>query len=829
MSTHEARRVPGSTRIAGSAALAGAALSVALHAWLARGVFVPVRLAASVEYVLVSASWRTLVWIAVVAGTFLVALHLFLRRVAARQADRTPLLSWRDVSYLRPLWCFALTAISLLNLVRPRIVALSVLSYVVVDLRWWWTALVLIIFARAIDTRMHGQWSRWLTHIRAASNLRWLPEVTIAIIAVAWSVFGTPILRDDGTAFGDEPKYIRYCENLYQGRGFDISGIKPIADLPSDFGSHLSRNVVLLFKVMPGELRGLATDAVAYLRNPSREFNRAHHREGGFLDGKAGGVYEVHNPGLSLMMLPAYYLDRTFTAAVPRSRAQWPARLRAVNALFLAIYAAWTVLMFRILRRCGASAFIAWVASLAFSLTLPAAAFPFQYYPELPAGLLISAVAAHIVFGRADRPGRSLIFGLAAGYLLWLHVRFVGEVVVFAGTAALFWRGERRRLVMFLAGIAIPTALFSLFVYRITGSAMPGALWMAEGSDANFNLIGMVKNTGGYLFDREWGLFAHSPVLLLALPGYWWLARDQPKVAWMSALVFLALLLPSAGKTLVQTTPMRLITAAIPFGAIPMTAVLERARRAVWSVFGLLLIVSLDTALAYNLYHFRYADRLVDWSFSGWKINLLFPRESRRPWLVSPANGVLLLLWIGLAFALLVGPAVLQWARTRRQRAEPATRFAALNSRSMAAHAFAVAVVFVALGTAGAALTGDWAGARFLPPPGEAALQAARMVDELGECTLCIASPLGRVSAGRIATALDSVDPVVARRPRPAAPPSYDEWVAMPGQIRAWYIEATGREPSPGDIGHHLYQWREEHVAPEEIRRRIFAAAGKAP
>jgi hypothetical protein len=50
----------------------------------------------------------------------------------------------------------------------------------------------------------------------------------------------------------------------------------------------------------------------------------------------------------------------------------------------------------------------------------------------------------------------------------------------------------------------------------------------------------------------------------------------------------------------------------------------------------------------------------------------------------------------------------------------------------------------------------------------------------------------------------------------------------MPGQIRAWYLEATGHEPSPGDIGHHLYQWREEGVAPAEIRRRIFAAAGKS-
>jgi hypothetical protein len=49
----------------------------------------------------------------------------------------------------------------------------------------------------------------------------------------------------------------------------------------------------------------------------------------------------------------------------------------------------------------------------------------------------------------------------------------------------------------------------------------------------------------------------------------------------------------------------------------------------------------------------------------------------------------------------------------------------------------------------------------------------------------------------------------------------------MPGRIRAWYVEANdGRQPSESDIGHYLYQWREEHVPSNEIQRRIFSAAG---
>ncbi|HJZ70842.1 MAG TPA: hypothetical protein VKE51_03830, partial [Vicinamibacterales bacterium] len=109
-----------------------------------------------------------------------------------------------------------------------------------------------------------------------------------------------------------------------------------------------------------------------------------------------------------------------------------------------------------------------------------------------------------------------------------------------------------------------------------------------------------------------------------------------------------------------------------------------------------------------------------------------------------------------------------------------------------------------------------------------AAQQAALMVDELGDCTLCVASPYGRVNAKQITAALETVDPIVARRDRPGGRRDYDEWLSMPGQIRAWYIEATGHEPATTDLGRHLYQWREEHVPATEIRRRIFVAAGKS-
>jgi len=825
MLTQDVARAPAGSRLAGGAALFAAAFSVTVHMWIDSSVFVPVRLPASVEYVWISATVEAFLAVLLFASALLVIVHLLVRRSAAYRGLEVPFGSWADVAYLAPLWCFSATSLSLLNLLRPRIAALSVMSYVVVDLRWWWTALVLLWIARNLDARLHGGWASRVTMLDLSSGARrWLPEAALAAIPIAWAVFGTPILRSDGATVGDEPKYVRYCESLFQGRGFEISQVKALSELSPNYRPQLWRNVVQLGRILPGELRGLAADAITYLRDPSHQFNVALHHVGGFLDGKDGGKYQVHNPGLSLLMLPAYLVDRTFVPIQPGSPMQWPSTLHAVNTFFLLIYAGWTILLFSFLRTCGATTLTAWVASLTFTLTLPASAFPFQYYPELAAGLFITAIVMHILFGEEGNDRRSFVFGLMTGYLLWLHVRFSMEVLALGCGAFVLWRGQWRRLAAFGAGIAIPIVCFVLYAYRITGSAIPSALWMAEGSEANFNFVGMIKNSAGYLLDREWGLFAHSPIFLLAIPGYWLQARDKPKIAFMCALVFVALLLPSAGKTLVQTTPMRLIVAAVPIGATPMFAVLDRRNRGVLVVFTLLLILSLDNALSYNLHHYRHGDTLVDWSFSGWKVNLVFPQESRRPWTISAANGALLVAWLAALIALAVGPVVLQRPRADGAASRPRSL---RRPRSIAVQAFAAAIAFVLLGTATSATTGIWIGTRFLVPPEDAAVQAAARVDELGTCTLCIASPYGRVSAKQITSALETVDPIVARRDRPGGRRDYDEWLSMPGQIRAWYIEATGHEPATTDLGHHLYQWREEHVPATEIRRRIFAAAGK--
>src|SRR4029077_21281205 len=99
--------------------------------------------------------------------------------------------------------------------------------------------------------------------------------------------------------------------------------------------------------------------------------------------------------------------------------------------------------------------------------------------PGVAAGLSGSAVGMHLLFGDERKPWRSFLFGFVTGYLVWLHVRFSIELLALAAGAIVLWRGQWPRVVAFLAGAAIPVALFSLYTYWITGSVLPSAIWSA--------------------------------------------------------------------------------------------------------------------------------------------------------------------------------------------------------------------------------------------------------------------------------------------------------------------------------------------------------------
>ena len=607
--------------------------------------------------------------------------------------------------------------------------------------------------------------------------------------------------------------------------GWRFSSLRPIAELPPDFQPRFGRNFALVASTLPGELSALVSDARLFISNPSHKFARSL-KTRGFIKGKTGGEYQVHQPGLSVLMLPAYYIDRQITPVEPGSAAQWPSRLRAVNTFFLLLYLTWIVLIFRFLRQLVPHAWAAWLTALTIGLTMPVAAFPFQFYPEVAGGVLLCAIAGHLMFPKRNTPAAAFLVGLLTGYLPWLHVRFSALAAVLLVTGVIKMRRDSRRLAGFVSGFAIPAIFLALYAYRLTGSVLPSAVWNEEDGDSVLSLLGALRGSVAYLIDSQWGLFAHSPVYLLALPGYWLLFKQRRDAAWLCALVLLSVLLPSAAHSLhgAATTPNRLIVGVVPFAVIPIAVMIAHYARSrvFWAAFGILVLLSLQSALAYNWWHLKHVGRMIDHSFSGWKVNLLFPFYSRTPWMRT-ANGWLYIVWVGVLLAALFGPALLSRARERGWKLHgPRWRPASLPQAMLA-----MVLLVALLGTTVAAATGVWERDDYREPAVATARRAARLLSETGDCVLCLSSVRGRLATEQALAALVLIDPQGEGASARGAAHEYDEWLQMPGRIRTWYVEANGHEPSNEDIGHYLFQWREENTDQEEIRRRVFRAAQK--
>ncbi len=348
----------------------------------------------------------------------------------------------------------------------------------------------------------------------------------------------------------------------------------------------------------------------------------------------------------------------------------------------------------------------------------------------------------------------STLAGAGAGYLPWLHVRFGGLAIVLAIAAAVALRREPRRMWGFGVGIGVVLACLSLYVYRVTGSVVPTALWTTADTYAPLSGAFAARGSWAYVLDRHWGILAHAPVYLMVFPGYWYLERRQRGAGWLCALLQIALIVPAAGHSLTgaETTPCRLIVAVVPLAAIPMAEVVRRCYGLcpAIAVGGLLLVLSLDNALAYNLHHMKHYGPLVDWSVSAWKANLLFPVVGHRhPWEMDTANGWLLMGWIVLLGGLAGSPVVVsKIARGGRRNSMGGT------GGTIGTCALVGAVVFVVGGTGITLGVGPSGLARYRVPGQTAALEAARLLDENGDCAICVSSRLGQIGTATVEEAL---------------------------------------------------------------------------
>lgn len=690
------------------------ALILGLNAWLISGALVPLHWQRDGDYLLLAPRLPVLAAEIAVALLLLSILWWLLARrssdaVADSSARRaTPAAVLTPLLLLAfPIVAVGLLATPLRHLARPWL-------FLGIDLQWLLVTVALLLAARELSGGTVRA-PEWLQRVRT-SRRSWL-ELWLAALLIATSLLFSPGLRFQAMLFGDEPKYVRYLENWYRGRGFDIENIAPLSELPPDEPSHLWRNVALVGPALAQVASDLGQDLRHVLDPEVPASPRSPRGKDTFIPGKRGGVYQIHGPGMSLMLLPGYLIDRALLLRPGEYSDEFPLFIYGTQASVLLLYALWGVLVFRFLSWWTGRVALSWTLAAVAMVSQPVASYAYQYYPEVLAGCVIAVLARSLLTAEGRAADVRLWHGLLVGYLPWIHVRF-GLVVLVAAAAVLLARRDLKRLVPFAVGLLVPLVALAVYDYHVTGRPWP--LFLLDDVEL-FYPSHVVRGLLGFAFDRYWGLVGLAPIYLLALAGVWPAARRQPAALALLVALVLGLAVPAAGHGWKggAATPMRLVVSLVPLGMALVAESWMAAGDSRWAraVFTVLTVLSIENGLTLNSHHARPVPDLADQSVSAWKPALLLPDFDRVDWPTDP----LLWIWLALSVALVV------WSIYALRRAKSSATPAASHVRWTAACAVSILLVGT-IGSITAAATGVAWLDRYAMPEDQARRQAATYI-----------------------------------------------------------------------------------------------------
>ncbi len=658
--------------------IAALVLLAAITAWLASGRWVPVPGDPAPAFVLVTASKRLAVGMLLAA----VAVHARLDR-----RFRLP------VAVLRPLWLLSLLLLPYLRLLAPGSLFLQPLSHftyeargavVVVALIWCGLRWLQLVADPSVERELLGRLQAEPRRVR----LTWV----VFGVAVAASLAASPVSRFQSLIGGDEPKYLRFCEVLIETQGFDLGGLRDFEQVrPADV--HWLDFPRALARTIAEEVPQMARDAVSIVRGHApATFNRASHANGWFINGKNGGLYQIHLPGLSFLLLPAYAIDRLQLSPHDWIEPGFPTDLTVTSLLAAAIFAAWITALYRFLRDATRSPWLAAGVALVTGLTIPVLPFHFQYYPEAAAGLVLLIVVRHLELGPPASAARAAWLGFLTGYLAWLHNRFAPASLFLAVWFVVRHPRDVQALAAFLATYLGVLGLQALYYYRITGSILPTAMWEVIPGNAPVEIHRIPRALAGLVFDRRFGVLPLAPVYALAPAGLWLAARTHPGRVIRLGLLAATIVLLAAGHFDWWgggSSPARLVAAVAPFAAMGFTEIARVARRdrVIAALAVVLLALSVESAFTFTRNFTRLQPVLRGETGFGYRTALSFPMVALPPAgkdAVWPAAGY----WL----AVLGGVTALVLIRARRSAGarEDFPRMAALPVALLTIAAIAV-------------------------------------------------------------------------------------------------------------------------------------------
>ncbi|HVE46463.1 MAG TPA: hypothetical protein VNA57_06925 [Acidimicrobiales bacterium] len=223
-----------------------------------------------------------------------------------------------------------------------------------------------------------------------------------------------------------------------------------------------------------------------------------------------GRLLSPHDPGLSLLILPAYALGG----------------LRGAQRFLVVLWAGAMAFAAVLARRAGAPNWAAAVAGVVVGAGTPGVVYASQVYPEGPAAL---CVAIGLLLATAPpekaRP-HAFLLATALVALAWLGVKYAPFAVLIAATWAWRFRTERRALTIAAALTAVAALHFAWWHLHTFGGLTPystNVVYSGEGTasivDQHVTFTGRGYRLYGLFIDARFGLIRWLPATLLAAWG----------------------------------------------------------------------------------------------------------------------------------------------------------------------------------------------------------------------------------------------------------------------------------------------------------------------
>ena len=360
-----------------------------------------------------------------------------------------------------------------------------------------------------------------------------------------------------------------------------------------------------------------------------------------------GTLLSPHNPGLSVFLMPGYFLGGLFGAQMQ-----------------MVVTAAITwALAFLLAFELSKSFWLSILSTLSLGLSATAVIYGSEIYPEVPAALVLVLSLLYLKRVTVDNWWKIIIFIFLVSLLPWLGTKYaiLGLVLVIWSLCQI----DRVSAVKMLGGLALSGGVYIWFhlvtfegltPYNVNMVYYNNSTWTIFGFHIDF--INQFYRLWGLLLDRRFGLVHWQPITLLTVPGLFFLAQQSaiPRVIavlvgaqWLVAC-FVAITMMG------YWFPGRTVMTIFPLLPCLLVVILERysASKLLWisfvitSLYGLLTSYSLIQAgksmqivVAFNPFE------LDSWLFK--QIGFLFPQYTS--WTFE--TWILTVVWLAVGFCLM--------------------------------------------------------------------------------------------------------------------------------------------------------------------------------